>query len=44
MGIKDEDAMGLIKQESRAKAANAVLPVIDSACCPHCGHPVAKVA
>ena len=44
MGIKDEDAMGLIKQESRAKAENAVLTVIDSVCCPHCGHPVAKVA
>ena len=44
MGIKDEEATGLIKQESRAMSANVVLPVTDSAYCPHCGHPVAKVA
>lgn len=44
MGIKDEEATGLIKQESSAMSANVVLPVADSTYCPHCGHPVTRVA
>ena len=44
MGIKDEEAMGLLKQESHAMPVNAVSTVTDPECCPHCGHPVARVA
>ena len=44
MGIKEEEAMGLLKQESHAMPANAVAPVMNSEYCPHCGHPVARVA
>jgi voltage-gated potassium channel len=44
MGIKDEEAMRLLKQEKHAMSANLAASVIISECCPNCGHPTAKVA
>jgi voltage-gated potassium channel len=44
MGIKEDEAMNLLKQESHAMSASRATSVIDAGCCPNCGHPIAKVA
>jgi voltage-gated potassium channel len=41
MGIDEDEAMHLLKQETHSRAAT---PIINPDCCPHCGKPVSKVA
>ena len=42
MGIEDEEAMSLLKQESGAISGISVSSTNRSDCCPHCGKPVTK--
>ena len=44
MGIEDEEAISLLKQESRAMLDNSASSSNSSNCCPHCGKPVTKDA
>lgn len=44
MGIEDEEAMSLLKQESGAISGISVSSTNRSDCCPHCGKPVTKGA
>jgi len=44
MGIDEDEAMHLLKQESRTAPANAGSQGMNPDCCPHCGKPVSKVA
>jgi voltage-gated potassium channel len=44
MGIDEDEAMHLLKQETRATPANAATPLMNPDCCPHCGKPVTRVA
>ena len=44
MGIDEEEAMHLLKQETHSTHSRAATPIINPDCCPHCGKPVSKVA
>lgn len=44
MGIDEDEAMHLLKQETRTTPANAASPSMNPDCCPHCGRPVSRVA
>jgi len=44
MGIDEDEALQLLKQEASATPAKASAPSMNPDCCPHCGKPVSKVA
>jgi len=44
MGIDEDEAMQLLKQETSATHVRAASPSMHPDCCPHCGKPVSKVA
>jgi voltage-gated potassium channel len=44
MGIDEDEAMHLLKQETHTTHTTAATPINNPDCCPHCGKPVSKVA